>query len=175
METQTASVKKIAMTYGLLWGLASIVMGVIMYVTDNYVERNWPQTIIGIVIMVAAIYLGLKAFKKDSGGYMSFGEGLKTGMAITLIAGIIGAIWFYVFVTMIEPGFQEKLLETSQTQMLEQNPNMTDEQIDTAMSMTESMTQPWILATFSIIGSLFFGFITSLILSAIQKVNRPTH
>ena len=173
METQAPSVKKIAMTYGLLWGLASIVMSVIMYVTGNHLERSWVQTVVGIIIMVAAIYMGLKAFKKESGGYMSFGEGLKTGMAVTLIAAVIGAIWFYLFVTVIETGFQEQLLENSLDQMLEQNPNMPQEQIDTAMSITESMTQPWILTSFSIIGTLFFGFITSLIVSAVTKQDRP--
>ena len=175
METQTPSVKKIAMTYGVLWGLGTIILGVIGYVTNNYLERSWTTSLIGIAIMIAAIVFGLKAFKKDSGGYMSFGEGLKTGMAITLIAALIGAIWTYLFVTVIEPDFVTLLLERTQEQMLEQNPDMTDEQIDVAIEMTERFTQPWLMSTFSIIGSLFFGFITSLICSAVMKVNRPTH
>jgi len=175
MENQTASVKKLALTYGVLWGLGSIILGVIGYVTDNYLERNWTTSLLGFAIMIAAIVFGLKAFKKESSGYMSFSEGLKAGMAIALIAALIGAIWTYLFVTVIEPDFQTLLLERTQDQMIEQNPNMTDEQIELGLSMTERFTQPWLLATFGIIGGLFFGFITSLIATAVMKVNRPTH
>ncbi len=39
METQTASVKKIALTYGMLLALLSIVLQVIAYVLDAHIDR----------------------------------------------------------------------------------------------------------------------------------------
>ena len=39
--------------------------------------------------MTLAIVYGLKAFKKGNGGFLSLGEGLKTGLAISLVAGAI--------------------------------------------------------------------------------------
>ncbi|HNU60527.1 MAG TPA: DUF4199 domain-containing protein, partial [Aquaticitalea sp.] len=53
--------------------------------------------------------------------------------------------------------------------MMEQNPNMTQEQIDMAMEMGKKFSSPWISVAFGIIGSLFFGLIISLISGLVMK------
>jgi hypothetical protein len=58
--------------------------------------------------------------------------------------------------------------------MIESNPNMTDEQMDMAISIQEKMMSPGILFAISIISTLFIGFIISLIAGLIMKVNKPT-
>lgn len=175
METQTASVKKIAMNYGLLLGLASIAFSVILYVTGNHLEQTLWSSVISFLIMLAFIVYGLKAFKKDNGGFMSLGEALKTGVAIALISGILGAIYFYVFVTMIEPDFTAQILEVQRETMIEANPDMPKEQMEMSMGIAEKMTQPWIMVAFAVIGSLFFGFIISLVAGLIMKQPKPEH
>jgi len=173
METQTASIKKIALNYGLLLGLISIVFSVIVYVTGNHLDRQWWQSLISFVIMAGAIYYGIKAFKDGSGGFLSLGEALKVGLAIALIAGIIGAIFNYIFVTVIEPDFANQMLEVTREKMYEQNPNMTEEQAKMGIDMTKKFLTPTMMTTFAIIASLFFGFIISLITGLIMKQNRP--
>lgn len=173
METPQPSVKKIALNYGVLWGLGTIAIGVITYVTNTYMDRPWWSSVLGFAIMILAIVFGLKAFIKDNGGYMSLGESLKTGMAITLVAMIIGAIWTYLFITVIEVDFIDKIVENAQTQMIERQPDMSQEQMDAAMEVTRNFTQPWIIVTFSVIGTLFLGFITSLIAGLIMKRTNP--
>jgi len=175
METQKISVKKIALNYGVLWGLGSIVLSVVMYITGQHLDGGWIQTLIGIIIMIAAIVYGLKAFKKENEGFMSLGEAIKTGLAISVIAAIIGAIYFYVFANFIEPDFLNQLLENTREKMIEQNPDMPAEQLEMSLDITAKMMQPWIMMSFSIIGTLFFGFLTSLIGGAIMKQNRPLH
>lgn len=173
METQTASVKKIALNYGLLLGLISIVFSVILYVTGNHLDRPWWGSIVSFIIMAGAIYYGIKAFKDESGQFLSLGEALKVGLAISLIAGIIGAIFNYIFVTVIEPDFVTQMLELTREKMFEQNPNMTEEQAKMALDMSEKFMSPSMMSMFAIIGSLFFGFIISLIAGLIMKQNRP--
>lgn len=173
METPQASVKKIAINYGLLWGLGVIALGVITYVTDTYLERPVWATVAGLAIMVAALYMGMNTFKKESGGYMSLGQALKVGMAITLIAAIIGAIWTYLLTTVIEPNFVDRVLEATAAQMTEANPNMSQEEMDMAMTWTERMTQPWLMASLGIVWTLFVGFIFSLITGLILKRPNP--
>lgn len=173
MENPQPSVKNIALNYGALWGLGSIVIGVLTYVTNTYMDRPWWSTVLGLAVMIAAIVLGLKAFLKQNEGYMSLGEALKSGMGVTLIAAIIGAIWMYVFITVVEPDFINKVVENAQTQMLERQPDMPQDQMDAAMEMTRNFTQPWIMVTISLVGTLFMGFITSLIAGLIMKRNNP--
>lgn len=173
METQTASIKKIALYYGLLLGLISIVFSVIVYVTGNHLDRPWWVSLVSFIIMAGALYYGIKAFKDESGGFLSLGEALKAGLAISLIAGIIGAIFNYIFVTVIEPDFVTQMLEVTREKMYEQNPNITEEQAKMGLDMTEKFMSPTMMSMFAIIGTLFFGFIISLVAGLIMKQNRP--
>ena len=60
---------------------------------------------------VGIIVYGLKAFKLENEGFLSVSESLKTGLAISLIAAIIGTIYNYVFMTFIEPDFVSQSIE----------------------------------------------------------------
>lgn len=173
METQEVSVKKIAMNYGFILALLSIVVSVIAYVTNNHIERPWWVSVLSTVSMVGVIVYGLKAYKDENSGFLSIAEALKVGLAISIIAGIIGAFYNYIFVTIIEPDFVTQMLDMTRNQMIEQNPEMAQDQMDMAMGITEKMMQPMIMSAIGIIMTLFFGFIISLISGLIMKVNRP--
>ena len=175
METQTASVKKIALPYGLILALGTIILSVMVYVMGYTYEQPWWQSLLNFIIMTLVIIYGLKAFKKANGGFLSLGESLKTGLAISLVSGLIGSIFTYLFVTVIEPDFAVNMLEATETKMIEQNPNMSSEQMEMALSMTEGMMKPWIMVAIGIIATLFFGFIISLVVGLIMKQNRPAH
>ena len=157
MDNQKASLKKIALNYGLLLGLASIALSVVTYVMGVHLERPWWASVIGIIIMAALIVYGLKAFKQDNEGFLSLGEAIKVGLAISVIAGILGAVYNYV----------------TREQMIEQNPTMTEEQMEMGLSITEKFMSPGIMSAMAIIFTLFLGFIISLISGLIMKQNRP--
>ena len=173
MENQKASIKKIALNYGIIWGLLTIVLSVISYVTDTYLERPWWLTVAGVAIMVGVIVYGLKAYKFENEGFLSVSESLKVGLAISLIAAIIGTIYNYIFMTVIEPEFVTQSLDLAREQMVSQNPDMTQEQMDMAMGISEKMMTPMIMSAMGIIFTLFLGFITSLIAGLVMKVKRP--
>jgi uncharacterized membrane protein YeaQ/YmgE (transglycosylase-associated protein family) len=136
-------------------------------------DQPWWQSLLNFLLMASCIVYGLKAFKTGNGGFLSLGEALKTGLAIALIAGIVGSIFSYLFVTVIEPDFAVNMLEATRVKMIEQNPDMTEEQMTMTLGMTEKMMSPGILVAFGIIASLFFGFIISLIAGLVMKQNRP--
>lgn len=175
METQPASVKKIAINFGLLLGLLSIIVQVISYVTDTHIDRPWWVSVLGTVITIGVIVFALKAFKEANGGFLSLGEAIKIGLAISVISGIIAAIFNYIFITVIEPDFVVKTLEFTRENMIEQSPEMTEEQIQMGLDMTEKFMQPWILSAIVIVASLFLGFVISLIAGLVMKQNRPSH
>ncbi|PKA83923.1 uncharacterized protein DUF4199 [Ulvibacter sp. MAR_2010_11] len=173
MESQKASVKKIALNYGLMMALGTIVVSVIVYVMGMHMEQPWWQSVLNFAIMTAAIVYGLKTFKKEGDGFLSLGDALKTGLAISLVAGLIGSIFTYLFVTVIEPDFVTQMLDVTREKMIENNPQMTNDQVEMAMGMTEKFMSPWIMTAMGLIASLFFGFIISLIAGLIMKQNRP--
>ena len=53
--------------------------------------------------------------------------------------------------------------------MIEQNPNMTQDQIDMSMEMAKKFSTPAITSAFALVGSLFFGLIISLVAGLIMK------
>lgn len=175
METKKGSVKKVAMQYGLILGIVSILLSVIVYVMGQAYEQPWWQSLLSFALMLGCIVYAIKAFRGENGGFLSLGEALKVGLAVALIAGIIGMIFNYIFITVIEPDFALNILDKARENMLEQNPNMTEEQMEFGMSMAEKMTSPIVMSAMAIIGSLFFGFIISLIAGLIMKVNKPEH
>ncbi len=175
MDTQKASVKKIALNYGLLLGLASILLSVVTYVMGVHLERPWWASLLGIGIMVLFIIYGLKAFKSENEGFLSLGEAIKVGLAISLIAGIVSAVYNYVFVSFIEPDFVNQIMEMTQQNMIEQNPEMTEEQMEMGLSISRKMMTPGIMSAMAVIFTLFIGFIVSLISGLVMKQNRPEY
>jgi preprotein translocase subunit YajC len=173
METQTASVKKIALPYGLLLSLATIVTSVIVYVMGMTYDQPWWQSLLNFVAMIGFIVYGIKAYKHDNEGFLSLAEALKMGLAIALVSGIIGGVFSYLFMTFIEPDFAVNMLEVTRVNMISDNPEMTQESMDMALGLTEKMMTPGIIFAFSIVGSLFIGFIISLIAGLVMKNNRP--
>lgn len=173
MENHQASVKKIALNYGVLLALLSIVLQVISYVLDAHIDRPWWLTVLQLIISVGVIIMGLKAYKTANQGFLTIGQALKTGVAISLIAGIIAVIFNYFFMNYIDPDFIQKVMEFSEQQMIEDNPNMSQNEIDSAMGISAKFMSPIWMSAFALIGTLFFGFIISLFAGLVMKKNPP--
>ncbi len=173
METQKTSIKNIAVTFGLLLALFSILTLVANYTIGDYPDQSTWISVVSILATIAIIVFGIKKFKVTNGGFLSLGEAIKVGLAIAVISGIIVAIYNYIFMTVIEPDFVNQSLEVARTKMIEQNPDMTEEQMEMALNMSSKFMTPGIMSTFAILGSLFIGFIISLIAGLIMKQNRP--
>lgn len=173
MENQEPSIKKIALNYGILLALLSIVTQVISYVLDVHIDRPLWLTILQIAISVGVVVMGLKAYKTANEGYLTLIQALKIGVAISLIAGIIAVLFNYIFMNYIDPDYIQKAMDFSQEQMIEQNPNMSQDQIDMAMNMSAKFMTPAVMAAFAMISSLFFGFLISLVTGLIMKRNPP--
>lgn len=169
MENQKISPKQIMLNYGLMLGFASILINVAVYAMGKTYDQHWSVGVISILITVVVITLGIKKIKELNGGSLSLSEALKTGLGIALISGIIAVIYTLIFTSFIEPEYFSRMLEVSQQKMLEISPNMSDEQLETSMAISKKMSGPTVTSAMVIIGSLFFGFIISLIGGLIMK------
>ena len=169
MENQKSSSKQIMLNHGMILGLVSVLMSVVIYAMGLIYEQDWKVALLSFIIMAVITFMGLKKFKEGNNNLLSLGQALKIGLGIALIGSIIGVLYNQIFINFIEPDFMENMMKVGEQKMLEQNPNMTDEQLEVAKGMQEKMSSPLIGAAFGIIGSLFFGFIISLIEGLILK------
>ncbi len=173
MEVQQVEAKKFVLNYGILLGILSVILGVIMYVTNAYTDPSIIYTVIGFLILIGVISYGINAFKTENGGFLKLSDALKVGIGIAVIGGIITAIWSFLLMNYIEPDYMVQVMDVSREKMMESNPNLTDAQINSMMDMSAKFTTPWMIMAFSLIGNLFFGLLISLIAGLIMKNKNP--
>lgn len=172
-ETTDVSKKSIAIKYGVIGGLVSI----IVFVVQDFAgiagnpDVAWIPTVVSIVIFAGIIFVAQNDYKKNGDGFLNYGEGLGLGTLVSLVAGIISSIFTYIYVSFINTAFVENIRQQQIQAMEEQG--MSDVQIEQGMKMAENFSGPTAMLIFGIIGSVFFGFIVSLIISAFTKNARP--
>ena len=59
--------------------------------------------------------------------------------------------------------------EIAEQEILKSNPEISDEELNMAINMTQKMLQPQWMATLSVLGGTFMGFFYSLIISFFLK------
>ena len=169
MENQKSSSKQIMLNQGLLLGVVSVLLSVSIYAMGKIYDQGIWVMLVSFAIMAVIIFMGLKKFRDGNGGLLSLGEALKIGLGISLVGAVVSIIYNQIFINFIEPDFMANMMDVAEAKMLESNPNMTDDQIETALSIQKTFSKPIIGIAMGIIGSLFFGFIISLIEGLILK------
>ena len=177
MENKTVTSKKPGLDYGIYYGLAIIISFVIIYALDiDPIENPLVGTISSIcsylLFPVTFIALALQAFKKNNNGFISFGEAIKTGVTVTFVGAVIFSVFSLIF-NMIFPEYMDEILNQTRRLMIKQNPNMTSDQLDSAVKMTKKFTSPEFSIPISIVIFSFIGLIYSLIIGAIVKKDKP--
>jgi hypothetical protein len=100
---------------------------------------------------------------------MTFGQGVKIGIGLTLIGTIIIIAYYFLLSSFIEPDFMANTME-AQKVMFADSFGMTEGQIEEA---TKNSKDNFYLSLFGgiLVWNLFLGGITSLITAAVVKKN----
>lgn len=164
--------------YGVLFGVIMILEFVIMYIIGM---KSLVDTSVGTIVNVANylvlpilfIFLGCNHYKKDiNNGFISFSECLKTGVSITVIAGLLYALFSVIF-NLIFPDFINEMLEITRNQMVTQNPNITEKELEMGLGMVKKFMNPLIVFPVTLVMYSLIGLIYSLIIGAIVKNDKP--
>ncbi len=167
---ETLSRKSITWTYGILLGIANIVISVITYVTAaNYLENSAMKTVIGLVVFAFFILYPLYLLKKSNNGFLGLGESVKVGLGISAIAALIGLIYMVVFTNFIDPEMFNKIVEAQRNQPLPANVSQAD--MDKGMEMSRKF-MPIIMYASIVIVTLITGLVISLIGGLIFRKER---
>lgn len=167
---EKVSTARIALKWGLIYGLLSIVVNTIIY-TFNLMEQQWINSVFSFVLSFGILYLAFKEFRDLNGGFMKFGQGLGLGMLLFVTGGVLISVYDFVYKKLIDPGVVDKLLEIAERQYEKagMSPEMIEQALETAKPWMAGPLAP-VIMIFSI---AFIGFICSLIMAAIMKKNQP--
>lgn len=166
MQETKPSLKKIAFNNGLLLALASILIMVIMYVSG--IQKSLLINLISFGINIAILVYAIKTYKRENFNFLSFSEGLKVGMATVAVASVITGVYMFIHFSYISPETIEVAREEAHRQIAE-NAGITQEQKEQSVKISDMFTSPFMFTTIGVIMSLFFGFIISLVATAILR------
>ena len=176
MENQKPTSKP-HIEFGLFYGLAMIISFVIVYTLHmDPVENPLIGTLTSVfsyfVFPVAFIYFGIAAFKKNNQGFASLGECLKTGVAIAFLGALVFSVFTIIF-NYVFPDYMDEIISQTRRIMLKQNPNMTSDQLETAIGMVKKFSSPLFAVPISLLMLSFLGLIYSTIIGLIVRKDRP--
>jgi len=162
MEEKKRSIANQAIIYAFIVAVAGIVFHLVLFISDLYMNKTIGY--FGILITLAGmIWGGLEYRKSYLNGYMSYGKAFQLCFLIGLFAGILSALYMVLFATAIHPGYTQELLEQAREQMISSQPDMSDDQIDQAMAMSEKFMTPVMLAVWAFFGNALFSAVLALI------------
>jgi len=152
---------------GLILSVISIVFSIVIYVFNLY-EMS-ALSYINYAVFIGGLVYGGVLYSNQNGHNVTFGNIFAHGFKTTAVVIVITSIYTVLAFKVLFPDMLEKVLDLSRKQML-QNPKMTDEMIEQAMTMTKKFFIPFALGG-AIIGTGVLGAIGSLIGAAVAKKN----
>ena len=173
MENQSLSLQPYMLKFGGLLGGISVIFALMLFFLDMHYGQEPAVNYINYAITITVIVLGLYSYRKENDGYINLGESLKLGLGISLVSAVISILYTALLFYVLEPDFMVKSLEMAKTKMIDENPEMTQEQINMSIEMMEKFSGMGTITVVILIFSLFFGFVTSLVSGLILKRARP--
>ena len=126
--------------------------------------------ILGWLVFLGGIYYGMKRFRKEMGGSISYFKALNCGIQTAFFASVICAFFVYVSATM-EPSLIDKTLDAVEQQL---------KTYDIPSALIESSTQqmretlsPFVLGVFTIFMYCTAGCIAGVVCAFFAQKEQP--
>jgi Protein of unknown function (DUF4199) len=157
--------------YGLLSGLLGIIMFLVLYLGGTKLFTS-PIAYAGYLIPIVFAVLACLKERRNKGGFLKFGEALKTSFGVFVITSLLSTLFTYILMNFIDTEFATSMkaysMEVTESMMKRFGASQT--QIDEAVKKASEKDQ------FSL-GSMLLGFafgcifwfVISLIISLIVR------
>lgn len=164
-QAATPSSAKLAIKWSLIYVLVAIV---ITYASEiAKLSVNSPVKYVTYVFLIVFLLLAQKEHRDKLGGYIKFGDAFVTGLLYGIFAGVLTAIFVYLYLAILSPEVFAQAME-QQRQSLTESGKLSSDQIDHAIDIAKKYG-----AIFGAIGTVFIyailGVIVGLIGAAIFK------
>lgn len=172
MEEKQTSLSMHSMIYGAGTGLGMIVLTLILYVSNLYMNQTLGY--IAYLVLIAGMVIGSLQYRKfQLKGFMTYGQAFSVNFLIGLFASIVSIIFFFFYVKYINTGMIEELLAMTRTKMEAKAGSMSQDQMDQAMAMTEKFMNPVWMVIWGFLAYAFMSAIFALIIGIFIKKNDP--
>ena len=173
MENQASTLKSHILQYGILLGAISVVFNLMLYFLDMHYTQESAVQWVNWFITISVTVLGIYNFRSSNEGFLGLSDALKLGLGIAVIAAFFAIAYTLVLLNYLDPDTIEKTMEITQNKLMDENPEMSQEQLDQIIEMQKKFSGIGVISTVILVMSLVFGFVISLITGLILKRNRP--
>lgn len=164
----TVKTSSFMLLYGAILGVLSAIFSFMLYTMDMHYQGGTFVTIVSIVLSTALYAVAMYQFRNANNNLMSFWQGVKIGVGVAVISGIIVILFNILLTKVIDPDTMTKAMDFQREQLIEST-EMTIEQIDAQLEMMQQFQTPAIQAAFGLLFSVIFGFILSLLPAAFLR------
>ena len=163
------------MAFGIILGLVSLVLTYVAYFIDSsYLASGYFGLVALVLFFALIIYFG-KEYRKEMGGFMTFGTAFKFSFFTILTSGFLGLIGTILLFHVIDPSLPQVLGDITFESQLEMMENFGASPDSLAPEVLDDMREAS-ASNFTLVGQLKgFGLgliayaIIALILGAILK------
>jgi len=161
--------KKTVLTFGLISGT---LMAAMMFATLPFTNSPWLQShsmMIGYTTMVLSfmlVFFGVRSYRENVGGTITFGRAFAVGILITLISSVLYVIAWEIMYFGI-PSFGERFMTMCVAHV--KNSGASPEAIQTELDQLKYLNNPFINAAMTFIEPFPVGLIITLISAAILR------
>ena len=162
--------RKFGMNYGALLGIFLIFFAILFWMLGLDNEKSIVPSIVNNLVIISFISYSIVQYRdKINNGYISYSHALKLGTTLAFFSSIIMAFYTFFYMTYLNPDMIADVMNTTEYTILESDPNISDEELDMALSMTAKLLQPhWMMLT-GVLAGTFMGFLYSLLISLFTK------
>lgn len=173
MEPQFKTNKwQIITKFAIVYSLIVIGFGLILYIFNLTMKAGWVSGLVSLSALFGSIYYGILAHRNQNlNGFITYKQSLGIGLLISLVAGVVLALYQLLFNLYIAPEMAVNLMNEAKRQMIESNTS--EEDMERTLSMFKKMSEPLYIVLGGIAGSFFLGLIASLIISSFTKKEDP--
>lgn len=168
---------KFGLITGLLVGLWNISCFSIVSWLNGLLHLGIPAArlraysgLLGIVILAVGIWLGMKNARRQNNFQLTYGQAIKTGIFMSLIAAVIVSCFSFLYCTIINPGYTDFMVKETGRSLTESH--YTTEQINRQLQSARDFFSTRSQVLQALVGQSVAGTICSLIMGIFMRTKK---
>ena len=168
-EQSTPGIGRIAMKYGLIQGVLSFVL--FLVVTLAGIKQSWVLSTANTVLLIVLMVLAHREFKRTHEGMMTYPQGLGSGTLLSSAATVVSCVFLYVYINYINTGYLAVAMQAQQAALKQRG--ITGAQAEQATAVTAAIMTPVGIVVTSLVTGGIGGFVVALIVSIFTRDSDP--
>jgi hypothetical protein len=179
MEQQTTATEgaelespaKNALRFGAIIGVVSIGITVLLYAIDYALLAQLKTLFIMLAIYIGMVIYGGINYRKQVGGYLSYGKAFQHGFISLVVASLIGTVFSLILYTVIDTELPQKLTDATveNTEAMMRGFGAPEGEIEKQMEKVRQDT-PERFTVLGMVKQFGWGLIFNVVLAAITSI-----